>query len=80
MAERSWVPAERTVPDLLPELMLMGTVEVNGTVIQQYKHRDTRRYLNLNGTGQAWDVMVDDSETVRTARITRDTALAQLLT
>lgn len=79
MAERSWGPAEQTVPDLLPELMLMGTVEVGGTVIQQYKHRDTRRYLNLDSAGQAWEVAVEDSGTVRTIRIGLDAALAHVL-
>ena len=58
MPEQSWGPAEQWVPELLNDLMLMGAVEHEGRVIQQYKHCDTRRYLNLDGAGQAWEVAV----------------------
>ena len=42
---RADVPAEQVVPELLEDLMLMGTVEYSGQVIQQSRHVDTRRYL-----------------------------------
>jgi hypothetical protein len=80
MAERSWVPAEQVVPELLEDLMLMGTVEYSGQVIQQYKHVDTRRYLSLDGAGQAWQVAVHpDTGEVGARRISLDEAKALLL-
>lgn len=59
MSEQSWAPAEQQVPDLLEDLMHMGVCPQNGRVIQLYKHRDTRRYINLDSTGQAWQLNVD---------------------
>lgn len=79
MAERSWGPAEQVVPELLDVLMLMGTVEYSGEVIQQYKHVDTRRYLNLDSSGQAWQVAVHpDTGEVGARRISLDDAKALL--
>ena len=69
MPERSWGPAERLVPELLDVLMLMGTVEYSGQVIQQYKHADTRRYLNLDESGQAWEIGVSGSREIGARRI-----------
>ncbi|GAA4661716.1 hypothetical protein [Amycolatopsis dongchuanensis] len=79
MSERSWEPAERLVPELLHELMHMGTVEYGGQVIQQYKHVDTRRYINLDGTGQAWEVAVAGPGEVGARRIGLDVAKARVL-
>lgn len=54
-----WEPAERHLPEwLLYELMWMGSVSAAGRSVQQYKHDMTRRYLNLDLAGQAWDVSV----------------------
>lgn len=75
MAERSWVPVEQVVPALLDVLMLMGTVEDSGQVIQQYKHVDTRRYLNLDSSGQAWQIAVHpDTGDLGARRISLDDA------
>ncbi|MFI5614698.1 hypothetical protein [Amycolatopsis sp. NPDC051903] len=79
MSERSWVPAKRLVPELLNNLMHMGTVEYGGQVIQQYKHADTRRYINLDETGQAWEVAVSGTGEVGARRIGLDEAKARIL-
>ncbi len=34
--------------------MFMGRVEQDGTTIHLYKHRDTRRYLNVDAQGCGW--------------------------
>ena len=37
------------------DFMWMGRGELDdGTLLHLYKHRDTRRYLNLDGSGHAW--------------------------
>ncbi len=59
MTDPRWAPAEQHVPHLLGDLMHMGTVRYSGRQIEQYKHIDTRNYLNLDHTGQAWEVAVD---------------------
>lgn len=56
-AAPDWGPAREYAPDLLHTgaLMLMSAhVNADGTVIQRYKHRGTRRHLCLDRTGQAW--------------------------
>ena len=65
MSDSRWNPAEQQVPHLLGDLMHMGTVTYSGHRIEQYKHRDTRRYLNLDAAGQAWQIAVhpDTGET-----------------
>lgn len=55
-AAPDWAPAEQHVPHLLPELMYMGRTVDGDTVIHQYKHHFTRRYINLDKSGQAWEV------------------------
>lgn len=69
MPERSWGPAEQVAPELLDVLMLMGTVEYGGRVIQQYKHVDTRRYINLDESGQAWEIAVSKAGETGARRI-----------
>ncbi|KAA2245890.1 hypothetical protein F0L68_41125 [Solihabitans fulvus] len=80
MADQRWSPAEQQVPDLLDDLMHMGSVEYSGTVIQQYKHAGTRRYLNLDGSGQAWQITVHpDTGGIGARRIDLDEAKALVL-
>ncbi|MFE3229852.1 hypothetical protein [Nocardia sp. NPDC059228] len=53
--------AERHAPELLGDLMYVGTVRLdNGRTVYQYKHAATRRYLNLDLTGQAWWIAVTE--------------------
>jgi hypothetical protein len=80
MPERSWGPAERLVPELLTVLMHMGPVEYSGRVIQQYKHADTRRYINLDASGQAWQIAVHpETGGIGARRIGLDEAKAWVL-
>lgn len=53
-----WHPAEQFAPELLDHLMYMATGTAGDIVVQQYKHADTRRYLNLDANGRAWQVTV----------------------
>ena len=79
MSVPNWIPAEQQVPHLLPDLMHMGTVRHGDHNIEQYKHIDTRRYLNLDGVGQAWEIAVDrDTGEVNARRIDAADALARL--
>ncbi|GAB4589992.1 hypothetical protein [Nocardia sp. IFM 10818] len=60
-----WGAAQRHAPELLEDLMYMGTVGIDGRPVHQYKHRDTRRYLNLEPDGQAWRIAVNaDGQTL----------------
>jgi hypothetical protein len=54
----NWSPAERIVPELLNDLMWMGTQTVNGNPVEQYKHADTRRYINIDPLGRCWRIEV----------------------
>lgn len=65
----NWAPAEAHIPDLLPELMWMGTVVYSGTEIEQYKSIDHRTYINLDASGQAWQVKVSEQGDVGAQRI-----------
>lgn len=57
--EPNWAPLERIVaPGDLDHWMWMGRSEHGDRVIEAYKHRSTRRYLNLDQDGQAWRVRV----------------------
>lgn len=71
-----WGPAEALIPDLLPELMWMGTIVYGGTTIEQYKHIDYRSYINLDASGQAWQVRVTEAGEVGASQI--DLATARL--
>lgn len=81
MPERSWHPAEQVLPEeLLNRLVHMGTVEHDSLVIQQYKHLDTRRHINLDTSGQPWDLAVDlETGAIGARRISLDEAKAHLL-
>jgi hypothetical protein len=50
-----WTPLEALFePDTLRHFMAIGEVVQDGIRICLYKHRQTRRYLNLNLTGGAY--------------------------
>lgn len=54
-------------------------VTVEDRSVHQYKHRDTRKYINLDLPGQAWNVSVDAATGKVTAkRIATTTAIAHL--
>lgn len=79
MSNPNWPPAEQHVPHLLGDLMHMGTEHVDGHEIEQYKHIDTRRYLNLDQAGQAWQIAVHpDTGEVNGRRIPLATAVEQI--
>lgn len=79
MSNPNWAPAETHVPHLLGDLMWMGTEQVHGRNVEQYKHCDTRAYLNLDATGQAWDIAVHpDTGEVNGRRIPLAVALDQI--
>lgn len=53
----NWRPLEAAIPlDDCPAWMWMSRVHHDDRVIEQYKHRETRRYLNLDQDGQAWRI------------------------
>lgn len=54
----NWGPLETALRPEMPveDWMWMCTVEVDGVRIEQYKHIDTRRYLNLDEDGCAYRV------------------------
>lgn len=63
MSTPNWGPAETHIPSLLGDLMHMDTLRLpDRQVIEQYKHIDTRRYINLDEAGQAWQVAVVGDE------------------
>lgn len=51
-----FVPSPFNAPAKLDinDFMYMATYELNGVKIMTYKHRDTRRYLNLSEDGAVW--------------------------
>lgn len=75
----NFVPARAVVPELLDDLMWMGSVPHDGHVIEQYKHHSTRRYINLDETCQPWRVVVEHTGGVLAERITLDEAKAHVL-
>ena len=81
MSGPTWAPAERVVPELLPDLMHMRTVttaeQYEHIDIEQYKHIDTRRYLNLDAAGRAWRLVADpDTEDVAAEQVDLRQAVA----
>ncbi len=77
----SWLPAELACPELVADLMHMGSVTYHGTVIEQYKHRDPpRRYINLDYSGQPWEIVTDPrTGEIGARRITLDEAKRHVL-
>lgn len=56
----NWAPILACLPEReLDNWMWMSRVHVDGRVIEQYKHQDTRRYLNIDTDGQAVSVQYD---------------------
>jgi hypothetical protein len=54
--EPDWRPLEAVGRELLDMFMWMHEVEVDGGLhLHAYKHIDTRRYLHLSATGDAYD-------------------------
>lgn len=53
-----WAPLEAALPttDAVGDFMWMGRAQLGGQTIEQYKHRDTRRYVHLDHKGGAWHV------------------------
>ena len=50
-----WGPLESILgPRTCADFMAMGEIIQDSTTIYLYKHRDTRRYLNLDSQGQAY--------------------------
>jgi hypothetical protein len=58
----NWQPLERiyTTTGDLGAWMWMDRVTSGGVTVEQYKHIATRRYLNLDGAGNAYRVVYDD--------------------
>lgn len=55
MSEPNWEPLRKVFsPDECDAWMWMDTRYEGDRIIEQYKHRNTRRYLNLDQHGQAW--------------------------
>lgn len=49
----NWAPLEIAItPGQLHKFMAMGKVHQGEITIYLYKHRDTRRYLNLDSSGR----------------------------
>jgi len=62
MASPDWRPLEAAVSaDQMGDWMWMGEVKYDGHTIQQYKHRDTRDYVNLDRDGNAWALWYNGS-------------------
>ena len=52
-----WAPLEKVVPaEQRNNWMWMGFVDYGNRRIEQYKHCDSRGYLNLDAGGQPWQV------------------------
>lgn len=50
-----WAPLEALFsPQHCGRFMFMNQIVQNGTIIYLYKHRQTRRYLNLDTSGRAY--------------------------
>ncbi len=72
-AELMWDVLERIAPKLLPDMMYMGCVTNSAFSIMQYKHYDTRRYLNISTDGRCWHYYALNHHYVE---ISKDAALA----
>lgn len=55
--EPNWGPLEALLPrDQWGQWMWMSRLEHEGVLIEQYKHHETRGYLNLSADGRFWQV------------------------
>lgn len=63
MASPNWKLLEAALPAAqLGDWMWMDTVERGGRRIEQYKHRDTRQYVNIDQDGRAWSLKWNGSD------------------
>src|SRR5690349_12392361 len=55
----NWAPLEAVITPVenCADWMWVGRLTHDGRTIEQYKHRDTRRYLNLDADGNAYRVV-----------------------
>jgi hypothetical protein len=62
-SEPNWEPLESKLrPEAMGDWMWMCRVQTkDGVLIEQYKHRDTRRYVNLDQEGRAWIIRIEGS-------------------
>lgn len=76
-----WAPLEALRPNVvMDDWMWMSRVDINGTVVEQYKHYYTRRYLNLDQAGHAYRLAWNGSGVLINAeQIPVDEAIRQAL-
>lgn len=78
MASPNWGPLEAAVPpDQMGEWMWMGMVKHDGRTIEQYKHRDSRRYVNIDQDGKAWRLRFTGSDTPSAEQVPLAEAIAE---
>lgn len=74
--EPNWAPLEKIIPkELLGTWMWMGHTQVGTCRVEQYKHCETRGYLNLDGWGRAWLIRFDPDGVDETPSIARPITL-----
>jgi hypothetical protein len=78
-SDSEWTAALAVVPELVHDgtLMFMSEDRIEGQPIWSYKHCDTRRYIHLDRSGQAWNIEYID-ERYTGQRISLVDALARL--
>ena len=74
-----WAPAIAHAPELLSRLEYVGSVAYSREVIRLYRCVETRRFLSLDPTGQAWRVTVGPGGGIGAQRITLAAAKAAVL-
>ena len=75
--EPNWQPLEALLtPEQCRDFVFMGTVlNLDGTAIHLYKHRENKRYLNLDANGKTYE-FVDFGQPY--VEIERETAIARV--
>lgn len=63
-SEPNWTLLEAKLPvEAMADWMWMCRVQTEaGVVIEQYKHRETRQYVNLDQDGRAWVIRIEGRE------------------
>lgn len=60
--------------------MYMGRISNGDRAICQYKHRETRRHINVDTAGQTWTVVYNDmTDAITIRQVTMDAARAFVL-